>query len=300
MLVFTSFIQGVKNVWANKFLIGIMFLYKFLFSLILLAPLYLMFSASFGANARASSLLQKLDSSLLIDFVYHWRQTLSIYFLMSFLVFFLAVVVFIFLSGGFWGILRDGSKGEEANSKIERFFGYCAKYFWGMFKIALLLMLFYLIAFFLFLFFAAILDSVAGESGWLEITSWRVATKMAAFAFLFLLVNMIGDYLRIFYVQNFLERLLGSVKRAFRFLLTNLLKTLSLYYLLSVFLVVAILAFVGLNKLTEGIPKTSFYVLLIFLLQQLLSLFRAFYRLIYYSSQLVLTHKLSIEKETSK
>jgi hypothetical protein len=300
MLVFTSFIQGIKNVWANKFLIGIMFLFKFLFSLILLAPLYLMFSASFGANARASSLLQKLDTSLLLDFVYHWRQTLSIYFLLCFLVFFLAVVVFIFLSGGFWGILRDGSRREQANSKIERFFGYCAKYFWGMFKTALFLILFYLMAFFLFLFFAAIFDSVAGESSWLEITSWRVVIKIAAFAFLFFLVNMIGDYLRIFYVQNFLERFLGSIKRAFKFLLTNILKTLSLYYLLSVFLIVAILAFVGLNKLTEGIPKTSFYVLLIFLLQQILSLFRAFYRLVYYSSQLVLTDKLSIEKETSK
>ena len=297
MLVLTSFVQGVKNVWANKFLIGIMFLFKFFFSLVLLAPLYLMFSASFGANAKASSLLKGLDLSLLIDFVYHWRQTLPIYFLVSFLVCFLTVIVFIFLSGGFWGVLRDQTQGNEGNSKMERFFGYCAKYFWGMFRIALLLILFYLVAFFLYLFFVTIFDSVAGKGGWFEITSWRTVMKILTLAFLFFLVNMIGDYLRIFYIQNFFERFSVFVKKAFRFLLTNLFKTLSLYYLLSVVLILAILAYVGMNELIEGVPRTGFYVLLIFLLQQTLSLFTAFYRLAYYSSQLVLADKLSMGKE---
>ncbi|MCK4427467.1 MAG: hypothetical protein KAW16_03175, partial [candidate division Zixibacteria bacterium] len=202
MLVFTSFVQGIKNVWSNKFLIGIMFLFKFFFSLILLAPLYFMFSASFGANQKALSLLEGFDFSLLIDFVYHWRQTLSIYFLMFFLVSFLAIMVFIFFSGGFWGILRDESKRKEGNFKIERFFSYCARYFWGMFKIALLQVAFYLIAFFLFLFFLTIFDLVAGKGSWLELTSWRVMIKISVVVFLFLLVNMIGEYLRIFYVSQ--------------------------------------------------------------------------------------------------
>ncbi|KPL05129.1 MAG: hypothetical protein AMJ73_02235 [candidate division Zixibacteria bacterium SM1_73] len=298
MLIFASFIQGIKNVWLNKFLIGIMFLFKLGFSLILLAPIYLMFSASFGTNVKASSLLKSFDFSLLIDFVYHWRQTLSIYFLLFFLVFFLAIMVFIFLSGGFWGILRDQSKKEERNLNMERFFSYCARYFWGMFKIALLLIVFYLIAFLLFLFFLSIFDSVAGKGNWLDITSWRAGVKISAFAFLFFLVNMIGDYLRIFCVQNFQERFSGFVKRAFRFLLTNIFKTLSLYYLLSFVLVMAILIFAGLNELMDGIPKTFFYVLLLFFLQQILSLFRSFYRLVYYSSQMVLVDKLLMEKET--
>jgi len=304
MLIFTSFVQGIKNVWLNKFLIGIMFLFKLGFSLILLTSLYLMFSASFGANAKASSLLRGFDFSLLIDFVYHWRHTLSIYFLMFFLVSFLVIMVFIFFSGGFWGILRDESKRKERNSKIERFFGYCVRYFWGMFRIALLLAALYLIAFFLFLFIVAIFDSVVGEGSWFEITSWRVMVKIAVFVFLFFLVNMIGDYLRIFYIsqdkefaQNFKERFSGFVKKALRFLLTNFFKTLSLYYLLSLVLVLAILTYVGANKVMEGIPRTSLYILLVFLIQQILSLFRAFYRLVYYSSQIVLVDKLLTEEE---
>jgi hypothetical protein len=315
VLVFSSLVLGIKTVWSNKFLIGIMFFLKFGFSLILLAPLYLMFSASFGANLKALNFLRGFDFSLLIDFIYHWRQTLSIYLLMFFLVSFLVIMVFIFFSGGFWGILRDGTKKKEVfvdrasspaqpvfqrpqeeNLKIQRFFGYCARYFWGMFRIALLLVALYLIALLLFLFFMAIFDSVVGKGSWLEITSWRMVIKISIFAFLFLLVNIIGDYLRIFYIQNFKERFSAWVKKAFRFLLTNFFKTLSLYYLLSFVLVLAILSYVVVNKVMGGIPKTSLCVLLAFLVQQILTLFRAFYRLVYYSSQMVLVDKV-LEKE---
>lgn len=303
MFILNSFITGIKNVWSNKFLIGIMFLFKLLFSVILLAPLYLMFSASFGANVKASDLLQGFDFSLLIDFIYHWKQTLSIYFLMFLLVSFLTIMVFIFFSGGFWGILKDETKKKEGNPKdashlkIEGFFGYCAKYFWGMFKITLVLLAFYLVAIFLFLFFLTIFNSVAGKGSFLEITSWRIMVKISILAFLFLLVNMIGDYLRIFYIENFEERFLVSVKKAFRFVLTNFLKTLSLYYLLSFVLVLAILLYFGMDKMMGGIPKTSFYIFLVFLIQQISSLFRAFYRLVYYSSQIALVDKLSTEEE---
>jgi hypothetical protein len=208
---------------------------------------------------------------------------------MFFLVSFLIIIIFIFFSGGFWGILRDEAKKKEGNPKdashlrIERFFGYGAKYFWGMFKITLVLFAFYLVAIFLFLFFLTIFNSVAGKGSFLELISWRVMVKISILAFLFLLVNMIGDYLRIFYIENFEERFLVSVKKAFRFLLTNFLKTLSLYYLLSFVLILAILLYVGTDKVMGRIPKTSFFVLLVFLVQQISSLFRAFYRLVYYS-----------------
>ncbi len=297
MLIFTSFIQGIRNVWSNRFLIGIMFLFKFGFSLILLAPVYLMFSASFGANAKASSLLSAFDFSLLIDFVHHWRHTLSVYFLMFFLVSFSAVMAFVFFSGGFWGILRDQTRRQTDNLKMERFLGYCARYFWGMFRIALLSAGLYLVAVFFFAFFLALFDLVAGKGSWFEITSWRTVIKIAVFLCLFFLVNMIGDYLRIFYIQNFKERFSRFLKNAFRFLLTNFFRALSLYYLLSLTLALAILTYLGLSRLMEGMPKTVFYLLLVFLVQQVLSLFRAFYRLVHYSSELVLVDRLSVEEK---
>jgi hypothetical protein len=138
---------------------------------------------------------------------------------------------------------------------------------------------------------------VAGEGSWIQIASWRAVAKISVLVFFFLLVNMIGDYLRVFYIENFEERFLGLVRKAFRFVLTNFFKTLGLYYLLSFVLALAILFYVGIDKVMEGIPKTSFSILLIFLVQQISSLFRAFWRLVYYSSQIALVDKLSTEEE---
>jgi predicted transporter len=111
---------------------------------------------------------------------------------------------------------------------------------------------------------------------------------------------MTGDYLRVFHIQDFKERFSVFVKKTFRFLLTNFFKTLSLYYLLSFVLILAILAYFGVDKVMERIPKTSFYVLLVFLFQQISSLIRAFYRLVYYSSQIALVDKVLEKKDHLK
>lgn len=291
MLLLNSFAEGVKNVWINKFLIGIVFLFRLVFSFVLLFPLYLMFSASFAKNVKASHFLDWFDLSLLIDFVYHWRKTLSIYFLMFILVCGIAMVAFIFLSGGFWGMLRDGVKSRGQDSRMERFFGYCGKYLWRMFKISLFMIVLYFIALFIFLFFSNIFDRLAGKASLWEITSWRMITRFLIGIILFFLVNMIGDYLRIFSIENYGERFIKVVAKTFRFLLTNLVRTLSLYYFLSVMLAVAIFVYLGLYKVMNAMPGTGFFIFLTFLIQQLFVLFKSFYRLAYYSSQLVLYDK---------
>jgi len=61
--IVNSIIAGIKDVWAAKFLVGIMLVFKLITSLILLVPLYLMFSASFAANVKSSSFLAGFDPS---------------------------------------------------------------------------------------------------------------------------------------------------------------------------------------------------------------------------------------------
>lgn len=291
MLLLNSFAEGVKNVWINRFLIGIMFLFKLVFSFVLLFPLYLMFSVSFAKNVKASHFLDWFDLSLLIDFVYCWRKTLPIYFLMFMLVCGIAMVAFIFLSGGFWGMLRDGVKSRGQDSRMERFFGYCGKYFWRMFRISLFMIVLYFIALFIFLFLSNIFDRVAGKASLWEVTSWRMIARFLIGVILFFLANMIADYLRIFFIENYGERFIKVVGKTFRFLLTNLVRTLSLYYFLSVMLAAAIFLYLRLYKFTNAMPGTGFFIFLTFLIQQLFVLFKSFYRLVYYSSELVLYEK---------
>jgi len=293
MFILSSFAEGVKNVWTEKFLVGMMFLFKLFFSLVLLFPLYFMFSASFATNVKASNFLTGFDLSLVIDFVYHWRKTLPIYFLMFILVCGMAMVAFVFLSGGFWGTLRDRVKNKGPNSRIERFFGYCGKYFWGMLKISILMIVLYFIALFLFLFLSTIFDNLAGRTSWWEIFSWRMAAKFFIAIILFFLANMMGDYLKIFLIENYGERFFKVVGKTFKFLLTNLFRTLSLYYFLSVISVATIIIYLGLYNAMNAMPEIGFFIFLTFLIQQIFVMFTSFYRLVYYSSQLVLYDKVS-------
>jgi hypothetical protein len=293
MSILRSFTQGIRNVWANKFLIGWMYLFKLVSSLALLLPLHMMFSASFARNVKAPSLFSEFDLSLLIDFVYHWRKTLPLYVVALILFCGMMVLAFVFLSGGFWGVLRDGTKKVDSNSRMERFFRYCGKYFWGMLKIGVVTAFLYFFALVIFLFCSAVLDTVIGRANIWEPASGRMAIGLLVGVVLFFLVNMIGDYLKIFLIENPGQRFFPTVGKALRFVLTNPVRTLSLYYSLSLVSAAAIFIFLGSAKAVHAAPSFGLFILVGFVVQQMFVVFRCFYRLVYYSSQLSLYDKLT-------
>ena len=301
--IISSIREGVSGIWAVKFLIGLMFLFKLISAFVLVFPLYLMFSSSFGANVKASNLLSGFDPSLLIDFVYHWRQTLPVYFFMFLLVCGIVIVIYLFLSGGFWGSLRDQLKRKKFSTptdppetNLEKFFGYSGRYFGGMLKIALLMIPLYLLAFMLVTIFNVIFVSIFGKVHVWEVTSWRMIVRILITLFLFLGFKMMGDYMRISLVENDGEPFWIVIKRALRFVLTNASVALSLYYILAVVWLIIFLMYLGASKMIQGILPIGILVLVTFIVQQIYTAFISFYRLVYYSSQLNLYDRIKQEK----
>jgi hypothetical protein len=299
-IIVNSFIAGIKDVWATKFLVGIMLVFKLLTSLILLVPLYLMFSASFAANVKSLNFLTRFDPTLLIDFVYYWRRTLSVYSFMFILTCGIIIILYIFLSGGFWGCLREQKRKRTGDStlvpmgnRMERFFGYCGRHFGGMFRAGVLMVSLYLFAFLLWVIFLALFGMVAGTSSVWELTSWRMMVKILVMLLLFFWCNMVGDYVRISLIENPGDRFWTVTRKAFRFVLTNLSSTLCLYYLLSLILVGVILFYGGSYKLIGGVSPAGIFVFIAFLFQQVLVVFLSFYRLVFYSSQINLYERIS-------
>jgi hypothetical protein len=297
--IISSIKEGIRNVWTVKILIGLMFVFKLISAFLLVFPLYLMFSSSFGANVKASSLLFGFDPSLLIDFVYHWRQTLSVYFFVFILICGMIMVVYLFLSGGFWGILRDRLKKKEFSpptgppeNSLEKFFGYGGRYFGGMLKIALLMIPLYLFAFLLVMIFNVIFGSIAGKTYVWEVTSWRMIVRILITLFLFLWFKMTGDYMRISLVENHGEPFWIGIRKAFRFVLTNASAALSLYYILAAIWLVIFLMYLGASKLIQGMLPAGILVLVTFIFQQIYAAFISFYRLVYFSSQLNLYDRM--------
>jgi hypothetical protein len=297
--ILSSITEGVRNVWTAKFLIGLMFVFKLISSLVLVFPLYLMFSSSFGANVKASNLLSGFNPSLFLDFVYHWRQTLSIYFFMLILAGGIIIAVYLFLSGGYWGVLRDHVKMRKLDippnpqeNMLEKYFGYCGKYFAGMLKISLLMVPLYLFALLIVLIFTFIFGSVTGKVNIWEVNSWRMIVRIVIILFIFLWFKMTGDYMRISLVENQEEPFWIVIRRAFRFVLTNVSAALSLYYILGLIWLIIFLMYLGASKLIQGMLPVGILVLVTFIIQQIYAVLVSFYRLVYYSSQLSLYDRM--------
>jgi RsiW-degrading membrane proteinase PrsW (M82 family) len=138
----------------------------------------------------------------------------------------------------------------------------------------------------------SLIQAIAGKELSVAGHFWVLIIGLVIFVILFMWADMWGDYLRIYRVTSEEGKLRAILKPSLRFVFRNFGRTVSLYYLLSLILLGTLIAYLGLSKILHFIPADKLLILSLFILQQAYSLFRSFYRLVYYSSQLVLFDKL--------
>ena len=292
MVIWNSFKDGIKKVWENKILALILFLFKLFFSFLLLIPAYYMFNRTFTFSPSSDKFLKGYDFSLLVDFFTYWSKSIGLYRALFIITVLISVLGYIFLSGGLWGGLFQNLKEGKQKFKGEKFFGDCGKYFWSFFKIFIFICIIYILAFILGMLILSLIQAIAGKE--LSFTGHVLVliAGLVIFAILFMLVDMWGDYLRIYRVTSEERKLRAILKPSLRFIFRNFGRTVLLYYLLSLIFLGTLIAYFGLSKGLHFIPADKLLILSLFLVQQVYSLFRSFYRLVYYSSQLVLFDKL--------
>lgn len=292
MVMWEAFRNGLIRVWKNKILALILFLFKLLFSFSLLIPAYYMFNRTFSFSPSSDNFLKGYDFSLLVDFFVYWGRSIGLYRVLFLFAVLLSVLSYIFLSGGLWGALLQSLREGKQKFKGEKFFGDCGKYFWSFLKILIFICVIYILAFILGMLIFSLIQAIAGKE--LSITGHILVliAGLVIFALLFMLADMWGDYLRIYRVISEEKKLRAILKPSLRFIFRNFGKAVLLYYLLSLILLGTLIAYFGLSKALHFIPADKLLISSLFLLQQAYSLFRSFYRLVYYSSQLVLFDKL--------
>lgn len=292
MVIWEAFRNGIARVWENKILALVLFLFKLFFAFSLLLPAYYMFSRTFSFLPSSDNFLKGYDFSLLADFFVYWSKSIGLYRMLFVFIFLISVVGYIFLSGGLWGGLFQHLKEGKQRFKAEKFFGECGKYFWSFFKIFFFICIIYILAFVLGMLIFSLIQAIAGKE--LSVTGHVLVliAGLVIFGILFMWVDMWGDYLRIYRVTAEEKKLREILKPSLRFIFVNFGRTVLLYYLLSIILLGTLIAYFGLSKVLHFIPADKLLILSLFLLQQAYSLFRSFYRLVYYSSQLVLFDKL--------
>lgn len=292
MVIWEAFRNGIARVWENKILALVLFLFKLLFAFSLLLPAYYMFSRTFFFLPSSDNFLKGYDFSLLADFFVYWSKSIGLYRMLFVFIFLISVVGYIFLSGGLWGGLFQHLKEGKQRFKAEKFFGDSGRYFWSFFKIFLFTCIGYLLAFILGMLLVSLIGTIVGKELSASGHILFFAVGLVVFAVIFLWVNMWGDYLRIYRIFSDEKKLRTMLKPSLKFIFRNFGRTVLLYYLLSIILLGTLAIYFGLNKALHLQTANGLMVLSVFIWQQAYSLFRSFYRLVFYSSQLVLFDKL--------
>lgn len=293
MTVWSSFKDGIRNVWEHKLLVMVLFFFKLFFAFLLLIPAYYMFSRTFSFSPLSINFLEGYDFYLLVDFFSQWSKGLSIYKVYFLIIGLAAIFSYIFFSGGLWGALFQSSKQEIYRLRGEKFFADCAGYFGSFLKIFIFICIAYILVLIFALFIFSSLHALTGKEFSYTIRILILVLEIVILAILFMWVNMWSIYLRAHSVSLEEKKLLGNLKLSLKFILKNFGKTVLLYYLLSVILVMTLAIYFGLNKTLHLLSDKRFLILFLFIIQQGYSIFRSFFRLVFYSSQMVLFDKLS-------
>jgi len=258
-----------------------LFVINFLFSLVLVLPIYSLIAGSVRGSLMAERLRDHLDGLWLVDLVNSEQlgrmlNSVSLLFLILPLVYLLLNTL---LSGG---ILANFNRRERFC--LSRFLGDCGAYLWRFLRLFLISLIFYgviaAIAFALGAYIDSVSQRVARQTP-LVYLEWG---RLSLIFVLFLLVNMIFDYAKIGTITSDSHGMFRQTGNALRFVWGYFIKASGLYLTIGIIgLVVTavfLLPYVRLNQ-------TSWPLIVIgFVLGQAGVVARLWTRLLFYASQL--------------
>jgi len=276
MSIFKAFIEGIKQVNSNKKMLFTLFICNLLFALLIAAPLYFFLSSTLSRSLMADNLIQKFDIQFLIELIPQHLDALRPFaglILVAALGFF---VLSSFLAGGIIAFFHYQGK----NSFFRQFFQGCGAYFTRFLRLMLISLIFYCIAFIIFLIVQLITGAIFAE------TPLTFIIPGIILIFLMLFINMLFDYAKIKTVVEDRKGMFRAVFNAIKFIFLHLKRAMGLYYFIVIAALVLTIILVSIKNL---IPSINWgLIILLFIWQQFIVIARLWLRMLFFSSQLQL------------
>lgn len=174
-----------------------------------------------------------------------------------------------------------------------RFFENCGRYFWRFFRLFLISLLFYGLVLMLSASLNRLADKIWGKGMVAWPLVWAGRIRMLVVLVLFLLVHLVFDYAKIILVWEDRRSAWRSMTEAWRFILRNKARTLGLFALLLVLVLLIGLAWWGFRAATDSAPASL--LVLVVVAQQCYVLARIGMRLLGWASQAELAKSLRPE-----
>lgn len=274
-------INGSRMVFAHRKFVLLFWITNIVFAFALSLPLFSVLQHGLANSLINSNLSLGFDYLWYVQFRHIYRNSLDAIPILLYAFAGVYVLVQLFYLGGLLSVYTNSKK----NHVVDFFYG-SVKYFIRFLKIAVVVGA---------LYFAAISINVLIDYGikqiFLEKENAAVEFAVQIFRYLFFLllisiINIISDYTKIAIVVIDSTKLFRSLYKSFQFIKKNFVKVMTVYFIMLVFVAIGATIY---NVVDSFLPKKPVYFLLLtFLIQQLLIIFRVLIRMYFYSTELLI------------
>ncbi len=273
--------NGSRLVFAHRKFVLLFWITNIVFAFALSLPLFSVLQHGLANSLINSNLSLGFDYLWYVQFRHIYRNSLDAIPILLYAFAGVYVLVQLFYLGGLLSVYTNSKK----NHVVDFFYG-SVKYFIRFLKIAVVVGA---------LYFAAISINVLIDYGikqiFLEKENAAVEFAVQIFRYLFFLllisiINIISDYTKIAIVVIDSTKLFRSLYKSFQFIKKNFVKVMTVYFIMLVFVAIGATIY---NVVDSFLPKKPVYFLLLtFLIQQLLIIFRVLIRMYFYSTELLI------------
>jgi hypothetical protein len=287
MNILQAFSSGFRRALSEWKMVFLLYAVNLLMALPLALAFQATLSSGLGMSMDSSHLMEGLDFSMMRDFLNLHRDGVAALLQQILWVLLVYMILNTFLAGGILTVVR----GKKETFSASAFFGGCGTYFLRFLRL-------FLIFGVLLILILAILGSVLGaitsviiDSATSEVTDVWARVSMAVLLTLpLVLVIMVADYAKIIVVAQDEHSMLKTAWWSSRLVVRNLFRTFGLEVLMLLLPVALFALYVALD-LSIGM-SSGVTVLVMFVIQQLFIMSKAWTKVFFFSGELSLYHSL--------
>ncbi|MBU1100855.1 MAG: hypothetical protein KKA84_10680 [Bacteroidetes bacterium] len=282
------FVSAFRSVFYNSKFVILLWALSAITSLVITMPLYHIMLDSLGNSFLSDKLASGMDMLWLTQFLnIHDKQLDGILFL-----FFAAMIAYLviqnFFSGGLIAIFNSPKK----NHILDFFYG-CVKFWFRFLKVLLISIFFYGAAFLLNELLGNLISIGFANSENAMMEFILKGVKYILLIFLIGLTAIIADYAKVIMVSRDGTSAFQSIFIAIIFIKDSFNTSFSIFVAISI---IGALGAIVYNLIGRFIPSTPYYfMILTFILQQMLIIFRLLIRMFFYSSEVLIFNDMTAE-----
>lgn len=285
----TTLVQGTRSVFHNMKIVILMWVINAASALVLTVPIYNLLVIDLSHSAISDKLMENFDYMWFLQFRHLYQIQLdqiplSIYSM---------VTIYILLQTFFLGGLISIFNTPEKNHIVDFFFG-GVRFFFRFLKVLLISLVFYALAIKIYDWLGLLITYVYqdSENVWMDFV--LKGLRYILLIFMLGVVTLLSDYSKVSLAVNDKTKFFKEFYNAILFIKDHFSKVF------TVFLIVAIIGALGVlvyNIIGKFIPRTpSYFLVLSFVLQQMLIIFRLLIRMLFCSTEVILYKDLSAEE----